>query len=749
MSGQKRPAGSELDGGPPSKKRGVTAKTVDKWIAENDKVLNTTTWLRYDKLDREYVASLKCSMCIRFQDKLRGTRNYNPAYITGSKNLRASAFKDHAKSDMHQRAMVLFKKSQSSDVTEYAPIAKALSTLDASSEQRLKRKFEIAYMLCKQNLPFTKMAPICELEERHGVDLGSGYKNDQACATFVGYIAQEQRELLASALGKVRFFTIQADGSTDSANMEEELFLVLYFDPHATDGKIHVQDKFLTVRQPTSANAAGLFECFTRALGHMGITDWESKLIGFGCDGTSVNIGARGLRGYVEESVPWVVFFWCLAHRLELSLKDALKGTLFSTIDDMLLRVYYLYHKSPKKCRELDEVVASLKLCLEQSEMPHTRTKGNRPLRACGTRFVSHKVAAMNRFIDRYGAFLGHLTSLTEDATVLPADKQKMKGYILKWRDSKMVLGCAMFHDLLKPSAILCKVLQDDEICVVDAIEAVLKTSKAVEKLKTTDFDELPTVKKVLLRIQHTADDGTTYQGAQLVKFEEGIAYLKSHKNGLMESVLTCLKDRVKVQHPDLLTDTLTLLASQGWEKSDDADFADVALNALSTRFADPLEKAGVDVTLIKEEWEDMMQYAKRYLNLVQEDYQTIWWKLFNAADSKKWTNILALIELLFCFPMANGRVERIFSALKLIKSDRRSSLSEDHLDDLVRIAVDAPPLSQWDASGAIQLWWKDKQRRQVGDTRAPPKRTPISESEATASEPYEFSLEDWESFIA
>jgi len=80
--------------------------------------------------------------------------NYSPAYIIGSKNLCASAFRDNAKTDMHQRAMVLFKKSQSSDITEYAPIAKALSMLDASSEQRLKRMFEIAYLLCKQNLAF-------------------------------------------------------------------------------------------------------------------------------------------------------------------------------------------------------------------------------------------------------------------------------------------------------------------------------------------------------------------------------------------------------------------------------------------------------------------------------------------------------------------------------------------------------------------------------------------------------------------
>ena len=38
-----------------------------------------------------------------------------------------------------------------------------------------------------------------------------------------------------------------------------------------------------------------------------------------------------------------------LVHRLELALKDALKGTLFTVIDEMLLRVYYLYKNSPKE----------------------------------------------------------------------------------------------------------------------------------------------------------------------------------------------------------------------------------------------------------------------------------------------------------------------------------------------------------------------------------------------------------------
>ena len=84
---------------------------------------------------------------------------------------------------------------------------------------------------------------------------------------------------------------------------------------------------------------------------------------------------------------------------------------------------------------------------------------------------VSHKIAPLGRLINRYGAYLNHLTTLTEDLTVKASDKQRLKGYILKWCDSKMLIGCGLFHDLLKPSTILCKILQDEEIFVVSAID--------------------------------------------------------------------------------------------------------------------------------------------------------------------------------------------------------------------------------------------------------------------------------------
>ena len=36
---------------------------------------------------------------------------------------------------------------------------------------------------------------------------------------------------MKAALCRSKFFSLQADGSTDSGNAEEELFLILHFDP--------------------------------------------------------------------------------------------------------------------------------------------------------------------------------------------------------------------------------------------------------------------------------------------------------------------------------------------------------------------------------------------------------------------------------------------------------------------------------------------------------------------------------------
>ena len=54
-------------------------------------------------------------------------RNYRASFIDGTSNVKTSSFKEHTSTDMHVRAMHLFKKQQSTNVFEYAPIARALT----------------------------------------------------------------------------------------------------------------------------------------------------------------------------------------------------------------------------------------------------------------------------------------------------------------------------------------------------------------------------------------------------------------------------------------------------------------------------------------------------------------------------------------------------------------------------------------------------------------------------------------------
>ena len=104
---------------------------------------------------------------------------------------------------------------------------------------------------------------------------------------------------------------------------------------------------------------------------------------------------------------------------------------------------------------------------------------------------------------------------------------------------------------------------------------------------------------------------------------------------------------------------------------------------------------------------------------------------------------------------MANGRVERVFSLLKLIKNNRRTCLKEDTLDHLLRINAEGPSLIDWDASRALELWSSDKTRRvNCRDSCSQPvhsssTRAQCEEEQSMSSDGQAFSLDNWEEWIS
>ena len=99
---------------------------------------------------------------------------------------------------MHTHTIVLFMKQQSNTIHKYALIMKVLLQpsvdvhIHVRASLRQKLMLPTLYMIVKEKLAFTKMKPLCRLEEWHSIDLGLGYKNDCACAAFIQFITCEQ-----------------------------------------------------------------------------------------------------------------------------------------------------------------------------------------------------------------------------------------------------------------------------------------------------------------------------------------------------------------------------------------------------------------------------------------------------------------------------------------------------------------------------------------------------------------------------
>ena len=103
------------------------------------------------------------------------------AWIDGSSNHKTSNTTGHAKSEPHKAAMACFKrdqaKSRNEPITSYSPIARSLAStsMDSAARERVKKKFDISFVLAKEHIPYTKYPAIHELEERHEADLGATY----------------------------------------------------------------------------------------------------------------------------------------------------------------------------------------------------------------------------------------------------------------------------------------------------------------------------------------------------------------------------------------------------------------------------------------------------------------------------------------------------------------------------------------------------------------------------------------------
>ena len=145
----------------PSAKQSVSHSTLLKWQGEIDKEIQTLLWLDCEAKNehsKKVVTKRKCKVCVKFQPKIAGRRNYSDKWIVGADSLGTSNIKDHAHTDQQYHAMLLLKEQSRSvglGPQSYAPIARSLSALPEDVKAKLRVKFDMAHFVATEKLVYT------------------------------------------------------------------------------------------------------------------------------------------------------------------------------------------------------------------------------------------------------------------------------------------------------------------------------------------------------------------------------------------------------------------------------------------------------------------------------------------------------------------------------------------------------------------------------------------------------------------
>ena len=767
-------------------KRRVSIATFDKWKRQFDDQYQTLRWLQCDKDTTDYtVTVLWCEVCRKYSDQIRTMRNFSSAWVNGSANQRNSNIVDHAKSEQHAAAMARMRADAGEPpdeekvvfVVENAAFLASFPVMDGKETEKMKRKFQICYMMAREGLPFNKYVPLHNLQELHGVDLGPSYKTNNSAQVFTNYIAKSQRRSFQSIFVEKHFFSFMFHRSTSAASKGSAIVLLHCLMKNDLTKEINCCCRYLNVVNLTNKYESEMTTCLGVSLGRLGVNVLskdgtlnamtQPTLVGGSSDRAN-DEDDQSMKAEMQSTFPWLFWSWSFAHQLELACKSSFTSSLYEEMNDLLIHLYSLCNKSPQKTHQLLPIVEDLK---EVFYFPETEDPV--PVHNQGTRWVNHKRKVLQRIVDRFGVYCTHLHSMTNDPSLEATDQAKLKSFHQRWAQGKFLVGCAMYIDVLKAPSLLSLSLQDSETDLISGIKLILKATQTLHSLKETNVQEWPAIMTILAAITEKGNS-KSYQSVILADLTNTmISQYSAMAQADLRALDGKLKDWLVWSDTKLLDSILSFLDTRCWTTltvnttssiiNDNTAVNGGHCNGETTAkcksdynkkvteiksavayivgiFREPLEAKGADLCSINDELEEMFSFCTNYVDVLAEDYKKIWYKLFSAHDSQKWCNVLLISELLFSLPFANSKVEQALLTLNLIKTECHPALTDTVLNDLMEIKVEGLPTNCFDANNAVQLWWTNCAQKPIEDSNNCNQNNSSDSNNST-----DLSLSDWD----
>ncbi|XP_069811753.1 zinc finger protein 862-like [Dendropsophus ebraccatus] len=166
-------------------------------------------WLKYNKEK----GVMYCEFCSKAGDVAGKTD-----FIKGTDHFKKETIKKHGDSLKHKNARdCIIARSAPKQTPLARAVAHACEKTAEKDFEEMKIKFNVAYMMAREELPFTKYAAQILLMKKNGMDISKTYDNDNdtACAEIIGCIAEEFKAQTLNEAAKATYISIITDCGTD------------------------------------------------------------------------------------------------------------------------------------------------------------------------------------------------------------------------------------------------------------------------------------------------------------------------------------------------------------------------------------------------------------------------------------------------------------------------------------------------------------------------------------------------------
>ena len=677
--------------------------------------LDKFVWLRYG--DKENI--MWCETCRTYADHADKTSSL----FQGTDTFRIEPLQAHNRSPEHiacelKHARMRHSQSESQSETHSSsqplgPMDKVLQKLDHEADMQLQFKFNTAYHISKYKLAFSHMGPLCDLQEKNGVKMGERYRNDKKAKEFIHSIADVETARIADQVASARFISVLSDGSTDNSITEQEAVYVRY----VYNGQVYT--RLANIVALSSASAVGIEAGIYEALHSVGLgrEQIRNKLVCINLDGASVNQGKKGgVAKKIKDDIPHaVVSTWCINHKLELAVLDAMKSTAagsntVSLVEEVVELVFRFYYTSPKRRRGL----AAIAEVIEEDPVYLSGYSG--------TRWSASRLRAYQALIQHYQAVAMHL----EETSVLRnADGPRAQGILRKLRSLQFVHGIHFMVDILRGLSDMSHAWQNERNFVTDIRTKLDEGLLHLEGLKAGDGES---EEDMLMNYDSASKD---YKGVTLTtkpreteetcrtKMVALTGVLQAHLNQRFQFLdQPPFKQFAALDHRSLpLPNSSAELYA----------FGNVAIIELSQYFGEIFSKE--EQAAMPREWRALksrivhqkhLRPVDVYENICQESPENL-------------SNIMGIIHIALTVSCSTAVVERGFSLMKACKDKFRSRLSQKSLQDLMRVNLIKCDMKSFDPKPAMAHWISSSKRpRRILSDGNPKQKKAIRPSEPT-----------------